>query len=334
LDEYKKDYPNLATYGGYPTYDELLAVTKQGRTTGGAPGDGQDTDGSNLIISAAKKNDSRPLYILVWGSITDVAQAVYDDPSIKSKIRVYSIGSWNTAQDEASRNYLYDNHSDLWWIENDFTFRGMYEGGTQTGDLGNTSFVAEHVKDHGALGDLFYSKKSDIKMGDTPSFLFMIAPLVGGVGNLDDPTVDSWGGKFKNTSHGSNYWTDINDNRSQDAASVNVWRVNYLRDWQERMDRCSTPNPDDENPTNIVSMGSADKYVQSVPIGSIGFQRVQGNASVVIRMQESGEKTLSFYTVDGKLLLRETRYFERGLNSIQTPEGKSGAQGSLYLLVE
>ena len=75
--------------------------------------------------------------------MTDVAQAVHDDPSIKSKIRVYSIGSWNTNQDRAARDYLFKDHADLWWIESDTTFRGMYVGGVQNGEWGNRGFVAQ-----------------------------------------------------------------------------------------------------------------------------------------------------------------------------------------------
>lgn len=243
LDQYKIDFENLITYRAYPTYDELMSVTKQGALDSGLPGPGKSTEGSDWIIKTANKDDPRPLYILVWGSITDVAQALYDDPGIKKKIRVLSIGSWNTRQDPDSRDYVYQNHPDLWFIENDFTFRGMYEGGDQRGDLGNFEFVLQHVKGHGALGDFYFSKKPDIKMGDTPTVLYLLSPLVGGVGCFDDPAAESWGGQFKTTGHGEHYWTDIHDNRQEDAKSVNKWRKEYLRNWQGRMDRCTKPNP-------------------------------------------------------------------------------------------
>jgi hypothetical protein len=257
LDKYRIDYTNLKTYGPYPTYNELIEVTKQGAISGGSPGSGKSTEGSNFIIAAAQKNDPRPLWILVWGSMTDVAQALYDDSGIKSKIRVYSIGSWNTSMDEESRNYIYNNHHDLWWIENDFTFRGMYKGGNQSGDLENKRFVENHVNNHVELGNLFYNKKTTIKMGDTPSVLYLLSPIVGGVGDLDDPTGESWGGQFKNTSHGQQYWTDIHDDEIQDGASVNKWREQYLRDWEKRMDRCLEENANTDtlspsSPTTLV----------------------------------------------------------------------------------
>jgi hypothetical protein len=240
LTAYRTDYNNLSTYGPYPTYEQLLAVTKQGAINPGGPGSGKSTEGSDHIIAAANLNDPRPLWILVWGSMTDVAQALYDDWRIKVNLRVYSIGSWNTSQDRASRDYIYNQHPDLWWIETNMTFRGMYEGGNQSGDLSNKTFVSTHVKGHGALG-AFYPG-SAIKMGDTPSVLYMLSPLVGGVGDWDDPTQDSWGGKFKKTSHGPSYWTDITGNRTLDGVHVNKWREKYLRHWQTRMDRCVAPN--------------------------------------------------------------------------------------------
>ena len=256
LNAYNTDYNNLKTYGAYPTRAALLAVTRQGAINPGAPGSGKSTEGSNLIIAAANKNDARPLWILVWGSLTDVAQALHDAPGIKSKIRVYAVGSWNTSQDPASRDYIYNHHTDLWWIETNTTFRGMYEGGNHSADLSNTTFVSNHVRGHGALGALFYAKKNTIKMGDTPSVLYMLSPLVGSVGNWNDPTRESWGGQFKKTSHGPHYWTDIAADRALDAVHVNKWREAYLRHWQVRMDRCTTPNSANGGTAKAGSVGA------------------------------------------------------------------------------
>lgn len=250
IDAYETDYPNLRSHSSrFPTADELRAVTKQGAIDPApSAGYGSPTEGSQWIVQQARRSDSRPLYILVWGSITDVAQAVHDDPGIKSKLRIYSVGSWNTEQDRAARNYLYNNHPDLWWIETDQTFRGMYVGGNQSGDLGNVSFIEQHVKGHGALGAFIYSTKRDLKAGDTPSVLYLLT------GDPSDPEGESWGGSFVRTSGGRNYWTDSQDPADSDggfpgAKTVNRWREAYLRDWQARQDWAreaksgSTPPP-------------------------------------------------------------------------------------------
>ena len=77
--------------------------------------------------------------MLVWGSITDVAQALHDDPSIKEKIRVHYIASWNRTQDPYSFKYVDENHPDTWLIRDETTFRGWYIGGRTDGDRGSDS---------------------------------------------------------------------------------------------------------------------------------------------------------------------------------------------------
>lgn len=239
---YEKDYPNLKRHSAaYPAPEALRKVTRQGAIDP-APkaGFAKPTDGSRWIVERAHAPGKRPLWVLVWGSITDVAQAVHDDPRIKKRIRVYSIGSWNTRNDRAARNYLFAEHKDLWWIEADTTFRGMYIGGRQDDDLGNRGFVARHVKGHGALGNLFARKKADIKMGDTPSVLYLLR------GDPNDPTAEHWGGAFAATGHAVQYWHDdpakaLAEGRRNGARTVSKWRVDYLRDWQRRMDRTLGP---------------------------------------------------------------------------------------------
>lgn len=244
IDAYEKDLDRLRRHSkGFPSAEALRAVAKQGATDP-APKTGwsKATEGSQWIIRRAKADDARPLWVLVWGSITDVAQAVHDEPSIKSRIRVYSIGSWNTRQDRNARDYLFQTHPDLWWIESDTTFRGMYVGGRQDGLWGNRTFVDQHVKGNGALGDLFYRKKRDIKMGDTPSLLYLLR------GDVDEPTAPHWGGAFVKTDHGKNYWTDNPDRALSEggragAKTVSRWRVDYLEDWRQRMDWATSTTP-------------------------------------------------------------------------------------------
>src|SRR5690606_23742909 len=160
----------------------------------------------------------------------------------KTKLRLYSIGSWNTRKDEHARAYLFDHHPDLWWIENDTTFRGMYLGGDQGGDLGNVSFVETHVKARGALGAFFHRMKADIKMGDTPSVLYLLH------GYAEQPELPHWGGAFVRPfpAERPHYWHDDPapawmEGDKPGAKTVNRWREAYLRDWQSRMERLPAP---------------------------------------------------------------------------------------------
>lgn len=238
IDAYEKDFPVLSKHAiAYPDPNALRAVVKQGATHP-APADGfsAPTDASNWVIQRAQADDARPLYVLVWGSITDIAQALHDDGSIERKLRVYYIGSWNTSQDRAARDYIFQHHPDLWWIESNTTFRGMYVGGDQEGDLANRTFLDLHIRGHGALGQFLVEKLPAIKMGDSPSVLYLLR------GDPAEPTFAHWGGSYVATDHGPHYWTDATDpvwaeGKYPGAKTVNRWREDFLRDWQTRMDR-------------------------------------------------------------------------------------------------
>lgn len=241
LEAYERDYPNLRSWSAdYPTAAALRQVVHQGATI---PQQGEEpanaaSSGARHIIRRARADDDRPLYVLVWGSITDVAQAVHHNPDIKNKLRVYSIGSWNTRMDPKARDYLFNNHPDIWWIESDTTFRGMYMGGIQKKDLGNRTFPRRHVQGHGHLGQLFMRKKADIKMGDTPSVLYLLH------GEPNRPESEHWGGSFVQPlpKKRPRYWHDdpaesLAVGNKRGAKTVSKWREDYLRDWEEHMDR-------------------------------------------------------------------------------------------------
>ncbi|MDF1815576.1 MAG: DUF1593 domain-containing protein, partial [Verrucomicrobiales bacterium] len=110
IDAYDEDFPKLVKHRtNFPQPDALRAVVKQGATDP-APKSGfsQSTEGSRWIVERAlhKDADGRPLWVLVWGSITDLAQALHDAPEIKGNIRVYFIASWNRNQDPNSFRYI------------------------------------------------------------------------------------------------------------------------------------------------------------------------------------------------------------------------------------
>jgi Protein of unknown function (DUF1593) len=176
IDCYEKDFANLKTYSDkYPTPKELRAITKQGETEA-APYAGvrQATEGSKWIVECARRDDPRPLHVLGWGGIEDLAQALHDAPDILPKLRVYYIGGPNKKWGPDAYQYIATNHPKLWIIEANATYRGWFTGGNQKGQWGNREFVKRHVAGRGALGDYFVSKKDDIKMGDTPSVAWLL----------------------------------------------------------------------------------------------------------------------------------------------------------------
>ena len=192
VDLYARDYPNLRTYSPrYPTPDHLRSISKQGGLdSADLRGFGAHTEGSDWIITCAKRADPRPLWLLVWGVVDDLTQAVHDDPSIKSKLRVYFIGGPNKKWSTTAYDYLAREHRDLWIIEANSTYRGWFSGGDQSGDLGNAAFVSAHAKGRGALGGYFVTIAPKIKMGDTPSLAYVLGATP------ENPSADSWGGHY------------------------------------------------------------------------------------------------------------------------------------------
>lgn len=244
---YAEDYDNLSTWSPeYPSPEALRSVSRQGaiRPQAAATPSATISAGAELIIRRAEVEDRRPLYLLVWGSMTDVAQAVHKRPDIKSKLRIISIGSWNTRYDTGARDYLFDHHPDLWWIESDTTFRGVYMGGDQEGAFANERFTQKHVERHGSLGALFMRKKADIKMGDTGSVLYLLN------GDADDPEAEHWGGAYvRPYAHiRPTYWHDNPETSlaygpMKGAVTVSKWRREFLSDWMRRMDRTVSKKP-------------------------------------------------------------------------------------------
>lgn len=194
IDQYEKDYPNLKTYSdNYPTPDYLRSITRQGAIDI-APycGYTQSNPGSELIIECARKEDDRSLYILGWGLLEDVAQALHDAPDIIDKLRVNYIGGPNKKWGPNAYEYILKNFPDLWMIEDNSTYRGWFNGGDMSGDYGNDTFVAKHALDHGALGEYFAKHLGGvIKMGDTPTVTWLLD------GNPEVPEQESLGGRFE-----------------------------------------------------------------------------------------------------------------------------------------
>jgi hypothetical protein len=213
INAYAKDFARLKTWGDYQDPNYLHSIATQGKITPQpSQGFSSPTEGSQAIIKAAKAS-SEPLYVLAWGAMTDIAQALHDDPSIKDTVRVISLGAWNTQQDPAARNYVYNNHKDLWWIESNTTQRGMY-----VDDYGaeRNAWKMSDAQGHGALGDYFYNSRPwGLKMGDTPSLLYLLDSA-----DNNNPGAASWGGAYVKNGHGANYWTDNPD------PALKIWNYN------------------------------------------------------------------------------------------------------------
>ena len=257
------DHLRTQGYENLMTESELLATLREGTQKPGPPGPDRSSEGARRIIEQATAySPENPLWILVWGSMTTLAQALYESPEIAPNIRIYSIASSNTQHDSLSRNFVYafmqSQFPNLWWIENGVlpkwsheTFRGVYQGGEQSGEWGNQAFVPAHIRGKGSThagffaekcGDVFplaTSPKNTLKEGDSPSMLYLLSPVIAGLGDVDDPTQESWGGQFRKADslRFPNYYVDLDLPPDACQATISKWRVDFLTDWKARWDR-------------------------------------------------------------------------------------------------
>ena len=224
IDLYEQDYPKLKKcYPNLMSPKDLKTITKQGHK-GLSPYKGytESTEGSELIVNKAKKKSDKPLWILVWGTLEDLAQALHDAPEIQYNIRVYYIGGPNKKWGSNSYAFIVKNFPNLWIIENDATYRGfIYNPKLDTDNKYGKNYYEYAMKGSGIMGDDFINYYEGIvKMGDTPSLLYMMD------GDPEDPTRDSWGGTFAYTKYTSRRIINLNElQKSEETFTVPVYSI-------------------------------------------------------------------------------------------------------------
>lgn len=219
VDVYEQDLENLRRHAPkMPEPRYLKEVCKQGAITG-APFKGYQysTEGSDWIVQCARKQSDQPLWILVWGGLEDLAQALHDSPEIKKNIRVYWIGGPNKKWSVNAYNYIAENHPDLWMIEANATYRGWFMDKDSPEKLQGDAYFDNFIKGLGALGRNF-KKHYDgrIKMGDTPSLAYLMN------GDPNDPEGESWGGSFIPIDRSSKYVFEGNTTKADTIATYGV----------------------------------------------------------------------------------------------------------------
>jgi hypothetical protein len=273
LAAYAEVRANLVKHSpGFPTPEQLLAVTRTGQSDYGmaAVGPNQSTGGSQRIIDAVDRADERPVWISVWGGANTLAQALRDVRAARSplevdkfvaKLRVYAISD----QDD-SGPWLRREFPRLFYIvspSNPSSFEEYYRatwtgisGGieTQTAPgyhaamVSNPWLEANIINHHGPLGAL-YPRRLYLMEGDTPSFLGLIDR---GLGWDVSPAYGGWGGRyalFQASGETRPIWTEINATRdrvevepgrfdSSNQATIWRWREQFQNDFAARMAWC------------------------------------------------------------------------------------------------
>jgi hypothetical protein len=257
---------------GYPKAEALLAVLREGRPDYGmnAVGEGMDSSGSELLATAADRDDPRPLWVPVWGGPNVLAQALWKVRTTRSpealekfiaKLRVYTISD----QDD-SGPWIRKTFPKLFYIASPgYHAGGAYHYATWSGISGDNfharftgadysivdnPWFDKHIRCKGPLGKQYDFMKY-LMEGDTPSFLGLVQ---NGLNVPERPDWGGWGGRYefytprKQKWHFEAetrpFWTDCMDEvlgvdghwHSSNHATIWRWRSAYQNDFVARMD--------------------------------------------------------------------------------------------------
>ncbi|SER85803.1 Protein of unknown function [Pedobacter rhizosphaerae] len=170
----------------------MRSVCKQGAIPiASFKGYDKPTEGSKWIIECAKKKDRRPLWVLVWGGLEDLAQALHDAPQIQNNIRVYWIGGPNKKWSVNAYAYIAQHFPHLWMIEANAAYRGLIIDAEAAENFRSHTFFENNIKGNGEMGKAFINYYGGRpKMGDTPSLAYLMH------GNPEQLEGECWGGSF------------------------------------------------------------------------------------------------------------------------------------------
>lgn len=284
---------------GYPTEAYLKSVIKKGIAKYGIEGvgPGMDSEGSELLIKVADKEDTRPLWVSVWGGPNVLAQALWKvrqtrTPSqlieFVSKIRVYTI-----SDQDNSASWIRKEFPDLFYVVSpggnyrNATWSGIsgepwyhFASGADTSLVRNPWLRENIIKNHGPLG-AEYPEVEYAMEGDTPSFLGLID---NGLNFPVRPDFGGWGGRYElYTPRFLPYkhsdiiepetrpiWTDaVDEVRGKDGrlyidnhATIWRWRDAFQNDFAARMDWCLAPYKKANHPPVVNLEGATEITVK------------------------------------------------------------------------
>lgn len=273
VEAYGKVRDNLEKHeSGFPTIEYILSKITEGLPEYGinAVGEGKDSPASEALILAADKEDSRPLWVTVWGGPNVLAQALWkvretrtkeEMAKFVSKLRVYTISD----QDD-SGPWIRKEFPDLFYIVSPgFNDGGAYHHATWSGISGDyfharcdgadftlvtNEWLNHNIRRKGPLG-AEYPFWEYLMEGDTPSFLNLIN---NGLNNPEHPEWGGWGGRYELytprkqkwhlVAETRPIWTDAEDEvlgidgrwHEGNHETIWRWREAFQNDFAARMD--------------------------------------------------------------------------------------------------
>lgn len=257
INAYEQVYPNLKNHAeGYPSPGYLRSIAVLGQMGYGMAdvGSSKNSPGSDLIINSVDKDDPRPVWILGWGGMNTVAQAIWKVRETRSseelkkflsKLRLYDI----LGQDDAGA-WITKNFPDVFYI------RATEVYGWQPSD----EYLDEHIQNHGPLGAV-YPDRIWASEGDTPAFMHVYP---NGLNNPEQIDQGGWGGRFslvkkacvRSMSDVSKIEQEAESkydpyymygNTDEGTQAILRWNKGYNNDFAARMDWSITSNYGEAN---------------------------------------------------------------------------------------
>ena len=257
---------------GFPTEKYLEERISHGIPLDGMEGvgEGKNSPGSELLIHAIDRDDSRPVWVVVWGGPNVLAQALWKIRATRSseelakfvsKLRVYAI-----SDQDNSGPWIRKEFSDLFYIVTPGVnagggfhhatwiaiggdkFHGRFGGADF--ELVTNEWLDRNIRNKGPLGAV-YPRWQFMMEGDTPSFLYLIN---NGLNSPEHPDWGGWGGRYElYTPRMQKWflepetrpiWTNAQDEvmgkdgewHTTNHATIWRWREAFQNDFAARMD--------------------------------------------------------------------------------------------------
>ncbi|GAB5562678.1 MAG: DUF1593 domain-containing protein [Synoicihabitans sp.] len=244
IDGYDRIVENLRLHAeGWPDASQLNAVVSTGQHRYGIAdtGPGKSTPGSRALEAAMRRDDPRPLHVIVNAGSNTLAQALLDLEArlsadefahARAQLRVFE----NGAQDNSGA-WIVHRWPDIHWIRSNYqtyAYGGpSIDGGRNNGGqrnnlgpytwapyeysgLGQHQWALKHLKgNHGPLMARWPIRQfgrggvSFLEGGGTIPFLRL---LPNGLNNPAEPTWGGWGGRYGDT-RTKNVWSKHRDVR-------------------------------------------------------------------------------------------------------------------------
>ncbi len=303
IDAYGQVLPRLREHAqGWRDAEELRRIVYRGVAGYGLAAVDPDhpSAASQALLTAAKRDDQRPLWVALWGGANTLAEALRHARAnlppgqlerLVRNLRVYSISD----QDDAGA-WIRREFPQLFYVVTPSTQDGAdYARATWTGISGDhfyrngagadfttvsNEWLERNIRAKGPLGAR-YLRYAFIMEGDTPSFMGLIP---NGLQWGDHPNWGGWGGRYllrQPLGETRPIWTQGGDSFprvtsadtvngvTSDQASIWRWRSEFQNDFAARMDWTVKPFAAANHPPQLVVNGSSGSDVIEIetPVG-------------------------------------------------------------------